>query len=193
MTIEEDFKSCDDPAPLEALSSNDNPIESNNHEEKLSPPEAKKIKSNTKEYQQIRRAYVAKVAKRFQCNICGKYFPFPGKLKRHLLTHSTEKPYFCEICQKYFKSEEGYDLHMRSHSDERLKFPCQYCDKSYPVKNLLAVHEDTHTGVRNFCCEVCGKGFRSQSNLTVHMKTHVDKSAIQQLPCDQCGKCFTGM
>jgi len=54
----------------------------------------------------------------------------PGRLKAHLTTHSTERPFKCEQCQK-----------------------------AYKYKSHLNVHLKSHESVLPFCCEKCGKGF----------------------------------
>ena len=51
-------------------------------------------------------------------------------------------------------------------------FQCQFCPKSFKLKQHLTSHERVHTGVRPFVCSICHRGFKQSSHLTRHMKMH---------------------
>lgn len=36
-------------------------------------------------------------------------------------------------------------------------FPCPYCERSFPLKQLLDIHVTNHTRERKFACEICQK------------------------------------
>ncbi len=36
-------------------------------------------------------------------------------------------------------------------------FPCPYCERSFPLKQLLDIHVTNHTRERKFSCEICQK------------------------------------
>lgn len=42
---------------------------------------------------------------RFQCGYCDKSFATPSKVKRHILTHTGEKPFVCQFCQRGFSQK----------------------------------------------------------------------------------------
>ena len=50
---------------------------------------------------------------RYKCNSCGRICPNKHKLKRHLSTHSEERPFPCGICGRSFKWTEYLQKHMR--------------------------------------------------------------------------------
>lgn len=50
---------------------------------------------------------------RYKCDICGRVCPSKHKLKRHLSTHSKERPFPCSICGRSFKWTEYLQKHMR--------------------------------------------------------------------------------
>lgn len=63
------------------------------------------------------------------CVFCGIKLP-PGRLKKHLATHSSDRPYKCDLCPK-----------------------------TYKYKNHLNVHQKSHNDVLPYCCDQCGQGF----------------------------------
>lgn len=51
---------------------------------------------------------------RHDCNICGKSYKHSHHLRRHLVSHSGEKPYACSICGKSFGRKDTCQDHIRS-------------------------------------------------------------------------------
>ena len=59
---------------------------------------------------------------RFQCGYCDKSFATPSKVKRHILTHTGEKPFVCQFCQRGFSQKVHMMEHIsKHHADESLK------------------------------------------------------------------------
>ncbi|KAI5090920.1 zinc finger protein 728, partial [Silurus meridionalis] len=52
---------------------------------------------------------------RHQCTICLKQFDFVSKLRRHLLTHSDQRPFTCYVCLKSFRQSAHLKGHLKSH------------------------------------------------------------------------------
>jgi len=59
---------------------------------------------------------------RFQCGYCDKSFATPSKVKRHILTHTGEKPFVCQFCQRGFSQKVHMMEHIsKHHADESIK------------------------------------------------------------------------
>ncbi|XP_018519277.1 zinc finger protein 770 [Lates calcarifer] len=50
-----------------------------------------------------------------QCHTCSKCFPSRSKLRRHVMTHTGQRPFGCEICGKRFRQKTHLRVHSRIH------------------------------------------------------------------------------
>ena len=63
-------------------------------------------------------------------------------MKRHLLSHSNEKPHKCPHCTKAYKSKEYLYTHMKRHDNIVTPYLCEYedCDRSFEHEKSLKIH-----------------------------------------------------
>ena len=108
--------------------------------------------------------------KKFACPECGKKFPHAGVLNAHQKTHS-DTLYTCDTCQEKFRDLTYFKKHVRSHSGQR-PHPCPVCDRSYMQMSHLTDHLSIHSQAQPFACDVCPKRFRLAASLKEHKNRH---------------------
>ncbi|XP_075982575.1 uncharacterized protein LOC142980878 isoform X2 [Anticarsia gemmatalis] len=81
-------------------------------------------------------------------------------------------------------TEEGWE---KSNSQEGC-WPCDECDCTYPLQQLLKLHKTHKHRARNVQCEQCNAKFFNNYHLTVHQLRHATDDMV--FTCTACGKSF---
>lgn len=58
-------------------------------------------------------------------------------------------------------------------------FPCHFCERSFPLRQLLDIHVANHVRDRKFQCSVCNKGFFSKYDLGKHELIHTGEKPFK--------------
>lgn len=88
----------------------------------------------------------------YHCEYCGKSFSLQYNLKKHLRSHTGERPYACNECGAKFSQSGGLRNHILSLHQPEQTFVCHYCEKGFPIKDRLKLHLRTHTGEKPYRC-----------------------------------------
>ena len=127
-----------------------------------------------------------------RCEICQKTFSRNTHLKRHIMTHTQEKPHKCGVCGKAFARLDHLNNHKIYHSAIR-PFDCDICKKQFKRTEDLRRHRETRhrdktlTEAKTEICPICKKGFTTQKYLNQHLKMH---STNRIYPCKNCSEEF---
>uniref|UniRef100_A0A673BX83 C2H2-type domain-containing protein n=1 Tax=Sphaeramia orbicularis TaxID=375764 RepID=A0A673BX83_9TELE len=103
------------------------------------------------------------------CHHCGKQFPKPFKLQRHLVVHNLEKIFLCHKCPvSYQEAQELKDHLKRAHeevdeldSKHTTLYTCELCaDVMHVIK-------------KSFICSTCNYTFSKKEQFDRHMEKHL--------------------
>lgn len=122
--------------------------------------------------------------KPFPCDECEKSFDFLYYLKRHKVSHSSDRPFGCDRdeCTESFKTADHLKRHIdRVHNPDREKFFCDKCPvekrRPFSSKDNLAAHiRNVHDigKVWHYCsenkCDRKNNPFSSNSKLQEHIR-----------------------
>uniref|UniRef100_A0A336K6Z8 CSON015422 protein n=1 Tax=Culicoides sonorensis TaxID=179676 RepID=A0A336K6Z8_CULSO len=123
----------------------------------------------------------------YECSECEKKFLTKSRLKKHIMTHTPDKPYHCKNCKWSFATNAELETHTLVNHNTIGKNECVYCQKIFKEKRLLRQHMITHKTQKRFTCRYCMKGFNLLHHLKNHEKIHENKSEFE---CQTCLKKF---
>ncbi|XP_060575809.1 zinc finger protein 239-like [Ruditapes philippinarum] len=122
-----------------------------------------------------------------ECSYCGKILK-PHRMKKHVISHTEDRPFLCDLCPKSYKYENHLKTHKASHQDVK-PYYCEICGKGYETITRLRHHSMiNHSDSRPCVCNVCGASFISNYRLNRHMRMHTGEKSVQ---CDLCGMGFS--
>ena len=120
---------------------------------------------------------------RYPCSLCDFKSNRSDDLKRHMLTHTGEKPHKCDICNYSAKWKSSLVTHRQTHTGEK-PHKCDICSYSARSKSSLMTHKQTHTDEKLYPCNFCDYRAKHSNDLKKHMLTHSQTGIIFE--CDLC-------
>lgn len=138
-------------------------LEENNHDEdKKSEPSEDSFHSQSSAIQAKPHSYQRPF--RSRCPECNKFII--GSIKRHLLTHTGDKPYECSCCGHEFNQSANCARHIRAlHHDQK------------EMAHVIRRNENTTSAIpvshERFRCKDCNKLFYTKDNFARHTRASV--------------------
>ncbi len=118
------------------------------------------------------------------CSVCGKLFKDTTSMKRHMLTHSGERPFACTLCDKTFTRKLNLQNHIACHTNEK-PYKCDQCGMSYAIKYNFQRHVALHDNPKPFACDMCDKRYSQKQDMEFHKR----KFHLGEQPKLKCGFC----
>ena len=128
----------------------------------------------------------------FPCSQCEKKFLYKYELDHHVKSVHLLEPSPCEICGKVFDNPTKLKAHLQTMHSGKKRLPqsrdksdwtCPICSKVVRACNKsshLQVHEEP-----KFTCDICGKKIKTKYNFDQHMNIHMN---ILDYKCEPCNK-----
>ncbi|XP_060109900.1 zinc finger protein 469 [Heteronotia binoei] len=103
------------------------------------------------------------------CHHCGKQFPKPFKLQRHLVVHSLQKIYLCHKCPMFYQETKELRSHLcQEHGTAEemdIKHTTLYaCELCADVMHVIK---------KSFICSTCNYTFSKKEQYDRHMEKHL--------------------
>lgn len=100
--------------------------------------------------------------------------------------------HICLFCPIWFSNHVWFELHVTNIHEKDYRyvmcqeFYCYVCEQSFPSRENLISHLNTHKEPKIFLCDICGSTHKTKSRMVEHIKKHDGR----KIECGECGKTF---
>lgn len=103
------------------------------------------------------------------CHHCGKQFPKPFKLQRHLVVHNLEKIFLCHKCPVTYQEANDLKEHLKKAHEEADELDFKHttlytCELCADVMHVIK---------KSFICSTCNYTFSKKEQFDRHMEKHL--------------------
>uniref|UniRef100_A0A3Q3L400 Zinc finger protein 469 n=1 Tax=Mastacembelus armatus TaxID=205130 RepID=A0A3Q3L400_9TELE len=103
------------------------------------------------------------------CHHCGKQFPKPFKLQRHLVVHNLEKIFLCQKCPVSYQEAQALKDHLKRAHEE-----VDELDSKHTTLYTCELCADVmHVIKKSFICSTCNYTFSKKEQFDRHMEKHL--------------------
>ncbi|KAM9352298.1 zinc finger protein 469 [Symphorus nematophorus] len=103
------------------------------------------------------------------CHHCGKQFPKPFKLQRHLVVHNLEKIFLCHKCPVSYQEAQELKCHLKRAHEE-----VDELDSKHTTLYTCELCADVmHVIKKSFICSTCNYTFSKKEQFDRHMEKHL--------------------
>ncbi|XP_059190841.1 zinc finger protein 469 [Centropristis striata] len=103
------------------------------------------------------------------CHHCGKQFPKPFKLQRHLVVHNLEKIFLCHKCPVSYQEVQELKGHLKRAHEE-----VDELDSKHTTLYTCELCADVmHVIKKSFICSTCNYTFSKKEQFDRHMEKHL--------------------
>ncbi|KAM7003576.1 zinc finger protein 469 [Tautogolabrus adspersus] len=103
------------------------------------------------------------------CHHCGKQFPKPFKLQRHLVVHNLEKIFLCHKCPVSYQEAQELKSHLKRAHEE-----VDELDSKHTTLYTCELCADVmHVIKKSFICSTCNYTFSKKEQFDRHMEKHL--------------------
>lgn len=103
------------------------------------------------------------------CHHCGKQFPKPFKLQRHLVVHNLEKIFLCHKCPVSYQEATELKEHLKRAHEE-----ADELDSKHTTLYTCELCADVmHVIKKSFICSTCNYTFSKKEQFDRHMEKHL--------------------